>query len=106
MKVAVKKDGHHFYTHINQVIVDPEKPPSQTQNKKISDPKEDCSGINAGQYNDIKQYPQLLFYNFTQMYSYVKEKPDDQNASACVSFSFRAHWEEKSKAGLLLSSAW
>ncbi|XP_061566173.1 sperm-associated antigen 17 [Cololabis saira] len=40
MKLAVK-DRHHFYTHINQVMVDPAKPPSPAQDKKITDPK-DC----------------------------------------------------------------
>ncbi|XP_050932117.1 sperm-associated antigen 17 isoform X1 [Lates calcarifer] len=42
MKLAVKKDGHHFYTHINQVVIDPVKPPPQQHDKEISDKKEDC----------------------------------------------------------------
>lgn len=48
MKLAVKKDGHHFYTHINQVVIDPVKPPPQQHDKEISDKKEDCKGKDAG----------------------------------------------------------
>ncbi|XP_037613814.1 sperm-associated antigen 17 isoform X2 [Sebastes umbrosus] len=41
MKVAVKKDGHRFYTHLNQVVVHPEKPPPQPQDKETSDKKKE-----------------------------------------------------------------
>ncbi|XP_028285189.1 sperm-associated antigen 17 [Parambassis ranga] len=41
MKLSVKKDGHNFYTHINEVLADPAKPPPQTQDTKTTDPKED-----------------------------------------------------------------
>ncbi|XP_042368348.1 sperm-associated antigen 17 [Plectropomus leopardus] len=41
MKVAVKKDGHHFYTHINHIVVYPVKPPPQPQDKENSGRKED-----------------------------------------------------------------
>ncbi|XP_045921356.1 sperm-associated antigen 17 isoform X4 [Micropterus dolomieu] len=42
MKLAVKKDGHHFFTHINQVVVvDPPKPPPQPQEKETNGKKED-----------------------------------------------------------------
>lgn len=48
MKVAVKKDGHHFYTHINQhAAVDPVKPPAHPQSKD-SDKKEDLKGKDPG----------------------------------------------------------
>ncbi|XP_035479938.2 sperm-associated antigen 17 isoform X2 [Scophthalmus maximus] len=40
LKVAVKKDGHNFYTHINQVVIYPPPP----QGKEINDKKEDCEG--------------------------------------------------------------
>ncbi|XP_059211469.1 sperm-associated antigen 17 isoform X3 [Centropristis striata] len=41
MKVAVKKDGHQFYTHINQVVVDPATPASQPHDKETNGRKED-----------------------------------------------------------------
>lgn len=62
MKVAVRKDGHHFYTHINQVVVDPAKPPSQPQAKKTNDKKEDYKGRDADRNTDVKQSPE--FYHF------------------------------------------
>ncbi|XP_041842655.1 sperm-associated antigen 17 isoform X2 [Melanotaenia boesemani] len=39
MKLAVKKDGHHFYTHINQVVINPAR----------CDLKKGCDGKEAGQ---------------------------------------------------------
>ncbi|RVE60620.1 hypothetical protein OJAV_G00182680 [Oryzias javanicus] len=33
MKVSVKKDGHHFYTHINRVVVEPVKPPERQRDQ-------------------------------------------------------------------------
>lgn len=54
VKVAVKKDGHHFYTHINCVVVDPVKPPAHLQNKDTSDKKEDFKGTNPENNKDIK----------------------------------------------------
>ncbi|KAM9425740.1 sperm-associated antigen 17 [Pholidichthys leucotaenia] len=45
MKVAVKKDGHHFYTHINHVVVDPIKAPPQSQDNKTSVPQEKCEEL-------------------------------------------------------------
>ena len=44
MKLAVKKDGHHFYTHINQVFSD--RPP-QPHNKETNENKQDCKGKDA-----------------------------------------------------------
>ncbi|KAM8746844.1 sperm-associated antigen 17 [Acanthopagrus schlegelii] len=41
MKVAVKKDGHHFCTHINHVVLDPAKRPPQPQDKEANGKKED-----------------------------------------------------------------
>ncbi len=45
VKVAVKKDGHHFYTHINRVVVDPEEPLRQSQ--ATDDIKDDFKGKDA-----------------------------------------------------------
>lgn len=42
MKVAVKKDGHNFYTHINQVVS--AKPPPKPQDKESNSIKEDVKG--------------------------------------------------------------
>ncbi|XP_029026563.1 sperm-associated antigen 17 isoform X3 [Betta splendens] len=39
VKLAVRKDGHHFYTHINQCIVDSVTPPTQ---RETSDIQKDC----------------------------------------------------------------
>ncbi|KAM3849923.1 sperm-associated antigen 17-like, partial [Diretmus argenteus] len=33
MKVGVRKDGHHFYTHINHVLVEPEETPQDEETK-------------------------------------------------------------------------
>ncbi|XP_008296225.1 sperm-associated antigen 17 [Stegastes partitus] len=55
MILDVKKDGHHFYTHINQVVVDPVKPPPQSQDKKIADPKEDCKEFEPVEMKRVKQ---------------------------------------------------
>ncbi|KAM6894209.1 sperm-associated antigen 17 [Lycodopsis pacificus] len=40
VKVAVKKDGHHFYTHINHVVVDPANPLPQPQDKETNGRRE------------------------------------------------------------------
>ncbi|KAM6908930.1 sperm-associated antigen 17 [Xenentodon cancila] len=55
MKLAVKKDGHHFYTHINHIKVDPAKPPSQAQDKKITDSKENCKVSGPVEKKRVKQ---------------------------------------------------
>ncbi|XP_071333844.1 sperm-associated antigen 17 isoform X2 [Trachinotus anak] len=55
MKLAVKKDGHHFYTHINQVVIDPAKPPPQPQDKETSDKKEDCKVSESVEMKRVKQ---------------------------------------------------
>lgn len=36
MKLAVKKDGHYFCTHINQVVFDLVKPLPQPQDKETN----------------------------------------------------------------------
>lgn len=58
VKVAVRKDGHHFYTHINHVVVDPVKPLAYLQNNDASDKKEDLKGKDPGNNKDIKQHPE------------------------------------------------
>ncbi|XP_054862915.1 sperm-associated antigen 17 [Amphiprion ocellaris] len=55
MVVDVKKDGHHFYTHINQIVGDPAKPPPQPQDKKNADPKEDCKVLEPVEMKRVKQ---------------------------------------------------
>lgn len=52
MKVLVKKDGHHFYTHINQVVVDAAKTPPQLQDIINNDKKEDFKGKDADHIKD------------------------------------------------------
>ncbi len=59
MKVAVKKDGHHFYTHINQVVVDPAKTPPQPKDKETNGKKEDFKGKYADHTTDNKQFSVL-----------------------------------------------
>lgn len=51
MKVAVKKDGHHFYTHINQVVS--ENPLPQSKNNDANGRKEDLKGKDADHTTDI-----------------------------------------------------
>ncbi|XP_069374874.1 sperm-associated antigen 17 isoform X3 [Paralichthys olivaceus] len=41
MKLAVNTDGHNFYTHINQAVIHPARPPAQPQNKETCDKKYD-----------------------------------------------------------------
>ncbi|XP_044039721.1 sperm-associated antigen 17 isoform X2 [Siniperca chuatsi] len=55
MKLAVKKDGHHFYTHINQVVVDPPKPPPQPQDKEPNGKKEDFKVSEPVEMKRVKQ---------------------------------------------------
>ncbi|XP_056225932.1 sperm-associated antigen 17 isoform X2 [Seriola aureovittata] len=55
MKLAVKKDGHHFYTHINQVVIDPAKPPPQPHGKETNDKKEDCKVSEPVEKKRVKQ---------------------------------------------------
>ncbi|XP_014906164.1 sperm-associated antigen 17 isoform X2 [Poecilia latipinna] len=40
MKVALRKDGHHFYTHVNHVVTKHLKPPSEPQDKKNTEQKD------------------------------------------------------------------
>ncbi|XP_067379815.1 sperm-associated antigen 17 [Channa argus] len=54
MKVAVNKDGHHFYTHINHVV-DVVKPPPQFQNNDTSEKKKDCKESESVQMKRVKQ---------------------------------------------------
>ncbi|XP_069026480.1 sperm-associated antigen 17 [Embiotoca jacksoni] len=73
MKVAVKKDGHHFYTHINQVVVvEPAKPPPEPQDKTKADPKDDCKGSEPVQMKRVKQgsFSALLENNIHLSYSF------------------------------------
>lgn len=56
MKVAVKKDGHHFCTHINHVVLDPAKRPLQPQDKEANGKKEDIKGKDADHDRDIKHH--------------------------------------------------
>lgn len=65
MKVSVKKDGHHFYTHINQVVVDLAGPPPQPQDKDTNGKKEDFKSKDANDTTDIKQCPVILGFSST-----------------------------------------
>lgn len=51
MKIAVKKDGHQFYTHINQVI-DHATSPSQPNSMETNEKKEDFKGKDVGHNTD------------------------------------------------------
>nr|XP_020479386.1 sperm-associated antigen 17 [Monopterus albus] len=55
MKVAVSKDGHSFYTHINHVVVGPAKLPPQRQDNDTSDIKGDCKVSEPVDMNRVKQ---------------------------------------------------
>ncbi|XP_030578529.1 sperm-associated antigen 17 [Archocentrus centrarchus] len=55
LKVAVKKDGHHFYTHVNQVVVEPAKHPPQTQRNKNTEPEKDCRVTAPVEVKTVKQ---------------------------------------------------
>ncbi|KAE8279015.1 Sperm-associated antigen 17 Projection protein PF6-like protein [Larimichthys crocea] len=53
MKVAVKKDGHNFYTHINQVVS--AKPPPKPQDKESNSIKEDVKVSEPVMMKRVKQ---------------------------------------------------
>ncbi|TMS02420.1 Sperm-associated antigen 17 [Larimichthys crocea] len=53
MKVAVKKDGHNFYTHINQVVS--AKPPPKPQDKESNSIKEDVKVSESVMMKRVKQ---------------------------------------------------
>ncbi|XP_040887756.1 sperm-associated antigen 17 [Toxotes jaculatrix] len=55
MKMDVKKDGHHFYTHINLVVIDPAKSSIQPQDKETNDKKEDCKVPEPVEMKRVKQ---------------------------------------------------
>ncbi|XP_070400370.1 sperm-associated antigen 17 isoform X1 [Nothobranchius furzeri] len=55
MKVAVKKDGHHFYTHINQAAADPSKSSSQPADRGNVRPDEDSEEVESGVMKTVKQ---------------------------------------------------
>uniref|UniRef100_A0A671YZ06 Sperm associated antigen 17 n=1 Tax=Sparus aurata TaxID=8175 RepID=A0A671YZ06_SPAAU len=55
MKVAVKKDGHHFCTHINHVVLDPAKRPLQPQDKEANGKKEDFKASEPVAVKKVKQ---------------------------------------------------
>ncbi|XP_039458948.1 sperm-associated antigen 17 isoform X2 [Oreochromis aureus] len=55
MKVVVKKDGHHFYTHINQFVVDPAKCPPHNQDNKNIEPEKDCRVVEPVEIKTVKQ---------------------------------------------------
>ncbi|XP_068569604.1 sperm-associated antigen 17 isoform X3 [Cebidichthys violaceus] len=55
MKVAVKKDGHHFYTHINHVVVDPANPLPQPQDKETNGREEDLNVSEPVEMKRVKQ---------------------------------------------------
>ncbi|XP_073330742.1 sperm-associated antigen 17 [Pagrus major] len=55
MKVAVKKDGHYFCTHINHVVVDPAKRPLQPQDKEPNGKKEDFKVSEPVAMKKVKQ---------------------------------------------------
>uniref|UniRef100_A0A1A8F784 Sperm associated antigen 17 n=2 Tax=Nothobranchius korthausae TaxID=1143690 RepID=A0A1A8F784_9TELE len=55
MKVAVKKDGHHFYTHINQAAADPSKSSSQPADGGNVHPEEDSKEVASGVMKTVKQ---------------------------------------------------
>lgn len=54
MKLAVKKDGHHFNTYVDQIVVDPAKPLPQPQDKETNGRKEDFKSKYADHTTDIK----------------------------------------------------
>ncbi|XP_049923564.1 sperm-associated antigen 17 isoform X3 [Epinephelus moara] len=54
MKLAVKKDGHHFYTHINHVV-DWAKPLPLAQDKETNGRKEDFKVSEPVEMNRVKQ---------------------------------------------------
>ncbi|XP_054457183.1 LOW QUALITY PROTEIN: sperm-associated antigen 17 [Anoplopoma fimbria] len=65
MKVAVKKDGHNFYTHINQVVVEPANPLPQPQDKetKVSEPVE-MKRVKQGSLSAVLDNGIHLSYSF------------------------------------------
>ncbi|XP_031706794.1 sperm-associated antigen 17 isoform X2 [Anarrhichthys ocellatus] len=65
VKVAVKKDGHHFYTHINHVVVDPANPLPQPQDNEtnVSEPVE-MKRVKQGSLSAVLDNGIHLSYSF------------------------------------------
>ncbi|KAM7366160.1 hypothetical protein PAMP_015625 [Pampus punctatissimus] len=55
MKVTVKKDGHHFYTHINRVVVDAAETPPQPADKINNDKKDNFKVAESVEMKRVKQ---------------------------------------------------
>ncbi|XP_063756379.1 sperm-associated antigen 17 [Eleginops maclovinus] len=73
MKLAVKKDGHYFCTHINQIVVDPVKPLPQPQDKetngrkddfKVSEPVQPVRRVKQGSLSAVLDNGIHLSYSF------------------------------------------
>ena len=88
MKLAVKKDGHHFYTHVNQLVIDATKPPTQTQEKKTTDSKQGHRGKNAVMLNSTLSYCAVIIGFFgsilAKIYRHVKDEDGGKIVYACV----------------------
>ncbi|XP_024143545.1 sperm-associated antigen 17 isoform X2 [Oryzias melastigma] len=76
MKVSVKKDGHHFYTHINRVVVQPVKPPEgqrdQTPTNLTETSKVERKMVKQGSFTaelDNKIHISYSFYGPTGEYT-------------------------------------
>ncbi|KAM9335587.1 sperm-associated antigen 17 [Symphorus nematophorus] len=94
MEVAVKKDGHHFYTHINQLVIDPVKPPPQSQDKEINDKKEDfkvpvvTKRVKQGSLSAVLDNGIHLSYSFYGPTGEYKESPQEIEGRATETSTF------------------
>ncbi|XP_036002925.1 sperm-associated antigen 17 [Fundulus heteroclitus] len=101
MKVAVKKDGHHFHTHINHLVPDPPRPPNPPPDKM--DPKEgsrepeavSMKAIQQGSFSAVLSNQIHLSYSF---YGPTGECKGGQDNFFCVLVSFEEAKEEMPKA--------
>uniref|UniRef100_A0A087X2N2 Sperm associated antigen 17 n=1 Tax=Poecilia formosa TaxID=48698 RepID=A0A087X2N2_POEFO len=107
MKVALRKDGHHFYTHVNHVVTKHLKPPSEPQDKKNTEQKDGvkvlepeavklCS-FSAVLHNQI--HLSYSFYGATGQYKgLLHNNPDNNILSVLESLEEEATKEEIPKA--------
>nr|XP_046236431.1 sperm-associated antigen 17 isoform X2 [Scatophagus argus] len=96
MKVAVKKDGHHFYTHINQVFVDLAKPPpwpadketnGQRKDYKVSEPVA-AKTVKQGSFTAVLANGLHLSYSFYGPTGEYKVSPQETEGGAHETSTF------------------
>ncbi|XP_043953530.1 sperm-associated antigen 17 isoform X2 [Gambusia affinis] len=85
MKVALRKDGHHFYTHVNHVVTKHLKPASEPQDKKNMEPKDgvkvlEQEAVKLCSFSAVLQSQIYLSYSFYGATGQYKESLEEEAA--------------------------